>query len=97
MEGEEQGDEGGLFAFVRLVLSFWANLKLQTNIFSVKWQKRSTRSVGQNNTRYGMEGWGGGGGSALNINNVSKNNNSKMFFYNFQGNTCFYFVNNAPV
>lgn len=44
--GKVKNNRGGLFAFVRPVLSFWANLKLQTNIFSVNWQNQSKRSAG---------------------------------------------------
>lgn len=43
---EVKNNRGVLFAFVRGALSFWANLKLQTNIFSVNWQNESKRSAG---------------------------------------------------
>lgn len=65
-----------LYAFVRPVLSFWANLKLQTNVFSVNWQNHSKRSAGWNDTRHLMEGWG-----ALNINNLTYH----ICEYQFQG------------
>lgn len=64
------------FAFVRPVLSFWANLKFQTNVFSVNWQTHSKRSAGWNDARHLMEGWG-----ALNINNLT----CHIREYQFQG------------